>query len=182
MPKYVDGEPCTKCGGTLWYTKRKQCVACNRRMTTDWKKANPNRAKESDRNWRLANPDRVKANKKNWANDNPEKRRAATRKWNSANPHIMNANCAKRRVRRIQATIYPEYDWLIQAFYARAQQLTDQTGIPHEVDHIIPLYGKNEALEHVVCGLHIPTNLDIVSVVTNRLKSCKFYDEYDIAA
>ena len=52
----------------------------------------------------------------------------------------------------------------ILAFYKEAQRLTEETGIPHEVDHIHPLSGKN------LSGLHVPWNLQVLTKVDNRLK------------
>ena len=56
----------------------------------------------------------------------------------------------------------------ILATYVKAQTLTKETGIPHEVDHIIPVKGK------LVSGLHVPNNLQILTENTNQSKSNKF--------
>jgi hypothetical protein len=56
----------------------------------------------------------------------------------------------------------------IQKIYAQARYLTKITGINHEVDHIIP---SNHPL---VCGLHIESNLQILTETENRIKSNHF--------
>jgi 5-methylcytosine-specific restriction endonuclease McrA len=55
----------------------------------------------------------------------------------------------------------------IKEVFAEALQLTAKTGIPHEVDHIIPLKGK------MVSGLHVQWNLRAITASDNRRKSNK---------
>lgn len=59
----------------------------------------------------------------------------------------------------------------INKIYKEAKELTKTTGIIYEVDHIIPLQGKN------VCGLHTENNLQIITRSKNRKKSNKFKGE-----
>jgi 5-methylcytosine-specific restriction endonuclease McrA len=48
--------------------------------------------------------------------------------------------------------------------YAISSALTKITGIAFEVDHIVPLQGRN------VSGLHVETNLQILAAENNRAK------------
>lgn len=59
----------------------------------------------------------------------------------------------------------------IEAFYVEARRLTAVTGVPHEVDHIVPIQGKR------VCGLHVEVNLQILTKVDNVKKHAKFQDQ-----
>jgi 5-methylcytosine-specific restriction endonuclease McrA len=52
----------------------------------------------------------------------------------------------------------------IRGLYQDARGLSKSTGIPHTVDHIIPLHHPR------VCGLHVETNLRIMTEADNRAK------------
>jgi len=56
----------------------------------------------------------------------------------------------------------------IRNIYKRARQLTYETGIKHEVDHIIP------STHPLVCGLHVENNLQILTEHENIKKSNSF--------
>jgi len=57
----------------------------------------------------------------------------------------------------------------IRSLYIKARQLSAETGIKHEVDHIIP---SNHPL---VCGLHVETNLQVITEFENITKSNTFH-------
>lgn len=71
----------------------------------------------------------------------------------------------KKRNDRIQLTkLTPEERRVIVEVYKRAREMSVNTGIPHEVDHIIPLSRG---------GLHHPSNLQILTRDENKFKGAK---------
>lgn len=56
----------------------------------------------------------------------------------------------------------------ILKIYQQRTRLSVQTGIEHEVDHIVPI------VHALVCGLHCEANLQIIPASENRMKSNKF--------
>lgn len=103
----------------------------------------------------------------NWVANNKEKvlslRKAAYQK-----------NVAQEilRVRRRQNKIKSCMPWITQAHHAEMQGLYRFCQIfkGHEVDHVIPLNGKT------VSGLHVPANLQVLTVRENRRKQNKFVE------
>ena len=55
------------------------------------------------------------------------------------------------------------------AIYEKAHELWEATGVRHEVDHFVPLHGKNNRKD-VVCGLHVPWNLRPIPGSLNRIR------------
>lgn len=79
---------------------------------------------------------------------------------------------SRRRAARLKAMPVWANRQEIDALYAQAQALTESTGTDWHVDHIIPLRGKN------VCGLHVETNLRVISAHENHRKANLFSEEH----
>ena len=102
---------------------------------------------------------------------NKSKHSEAVRAWASTNlPKRAAIACKGRAIKkkRIPQWLTNLHFDQIEIFYDAASRLTEELGIPMEVDHIIPLKGKN------VSGLHVPWNLQVISGSENARKSNKF--------
>lgn len=60
---------------------------------------------------------------------------------------------------------------IIRRFHAEAKRISKATGILHSVDHIVPIQGDD------VRGLHVHTNLRIITASANSAKNNKFIPE-----
>ena len=77
------------------------------------------------------------------------------------------ARCAfgrAARSKRVPPWVTDEHLDQIYVYYQRARAVTELTGVPHQVDHIIPLRGKT------VSGLHVPWNLQVITADANLRK------------
>lgn len=114
---------------------------------------------------------------------NKEKQKKRMAEWYKANKDIVAANIAayvkahpgfiaskqaKRRAQELKATPAWANLGAIRAMYEKAARISQETGISHHVDHIIPLQGRN------VCGLHVESNLRIITAEENISKSNNF--------
>lgn len=123
---------------------------------------------ESGKSWHERNKDRHSEINRKWYENNKEQHLTNSKAWYAANKHRKLETTTAREKRCVLATpIWADRE-LIKELYALAQKLTEQTGIPHEVDHVIPLQGKN------VSGLHVETNLQVITATENRRKSNKY--------
>ena len=90
---------------------------------------------------------------------NKEKYKLRKENYYNKNKHLYTANSAKRRAVKKMATL-KGYDQEIKLIYKNCPE-------KHHVDHVVPLQGKN------VCGLHVPWNLQYLTVEENLKKSNK---------
>lgn len=168
---------CKECRGA----KRKASYQKNKEhelaVNKKWAQENPDVVKEKEKRYRQSPHGKIKTQVWNakWRKENPEKRKdvdkRAGKKWRAANRGTVNANLAKYRASKLQATP----PWLsekdqkqIKRIYTTCSNVSERTGKPHHVDHIVPLQGEN------VCGLHVPWNLAIIPASMNLSKSNKF--------
>lgn len=105
---------------------------------------------------------------KNYRTTHRETIKQTKRAWVVRNDGAMRAVRFKRIAAERQAL--PAWANLaaIKSIYEEAARRSRETGIKHEVDHIIPIQSP------VVCGLHWEANMQILTKAENRRKSNGF--------
>lgn len=141
-----------------------------RERSREWKKNNPERKKQNDRELYQRKKEIYAKQAKQQYEKNQEHIKQKVSQYKKENPGKVNANIAKRRAAKKQAT--PKWADLkkIELLYVEARDLTVVTGTEYEVDHYYPLTSD------VVCGLHCEDNLRIITAEENNRKKCKLLE------
>ena len=136
----------------------------------EYRKANPNYQTKYQVEYRKANPDYSVSDYR----ANLEKIKSRITTYQKANRGKVNAWAMRRHAAKMQRTP----PWLtkkdfadIAKIYELCAERTRVTGIPHAVDHVIPLQGRT------VSGLHIASNLQIITAAENCSKNNKYVQE-----
>ena len=143
----------------LWRSSnRKKCCE----SAKNWAIANPERKKVTLKAWKKINKERINRTQKIWFMNNPERKRIYYERYYLANKAKFFANVLKRNLLIDKATPkWADFD-LMNDMYIEAKYFQ------MEVDHIVPLQGKN------VCGLHWEGNMQLLTLLENRRKSNTF--------
>lgn len=170
---------CISAYNKAYRTRNKEKI---QQQDREYAAANAEKARERTKNWNRENQDRKRAYDKSryekfkhagntrlyYGNVDPVEKRLRAKMWRKMNPGKVCAQTAKRRAAVLQATPgWAEYDSIV-LLYEQAQQLSMETGVKHQVDHIVPL--NNE----LVCGLHCLANLQILTATENNTKRNTF--------
>ena len=111
-----------------------------------------------------------------WKKDNPEKVKKSRSEWKKRNKDKVNYYTAKRRAVKLNATpswiTDKDLEW-IAFMYSVCREVSEERGEQYHVDHIIPLNSK------LVCGLHTPYNLQIITAKKNAQKHNSFCTSMD---
>lgn len=141
-------------------------------VVKEYSKNNKETIAAKSKEYRTKNEEALKERSKKYYQENKEhiiaKVRAYYPAYIKANKDIKNASTARRRSKKLHATVSWGDSISIRAFYKEAARLTQETGIPHHVDHIVPLQGKN------VSGLHWEGNMQILTASENSSKGNRY--------
>jgi hypothetical protein len=149
------------------------CKECKSKHKKAWYKNNREYAIEKSTEYHYASYAKKREHKiqyaKEWIKNNPEKYKVNAKKCYEKTKIQRFAYQALARAKRRNAvpTWFDAIKEDVQKIYIEARTKTLETGIPHEVDHIIPLISK------YVCGLHVPNNLRVITRFENRSKQNK---------
>ena len=153
--KIYNGIPCKTCGSTKKHVSSYSCVPCNVKR---------NLPKLYDKS--LMSKYRTKEKIHLYWVNNKDKAKEIDKRYNeSEKGKITNTNKAAKRRARVRDQLPSDANFdIIKKIYEDCRKLSIETGIPHEVDHIIPI---SEG------GLHHQDNLKILTRTENRKKGCK---------
>lgn len=101
------------------------------------------------------------------------KKRAETRYWRTkieSRPAVAE-RVMRRNANKLRATPSWASVEAMRAVYERCAKMTRDTGVVHQVDHIVPLQSKH------VCGLHVEVNLQVLPRTDNARKSNRWWPD-----
>ena len=145
-----------------------------------WRESNREKIRESQKKYYESNKEACNQRVKKCHIENREYYSAKAKQWveknkdrhlqNRRNRYSKNSASEIAKVRRRQGKIKHGEIFMNKAEIAEVQGMYDFCSIfpGFEVDHIIPLNGKN------VSGLHVLSNLQVLPISENRSKSNKF--------
>jgi hypothetical protein len=183
LTHYFTGKPCKKghvekrnvkssaCAGCVrarhytWYAKNKKQAL---EIIGRWQVKNKKKVRSASQRYRDANPDAAKASVQRYYNKHKRQKLTYNKQWRTNNQDLLRMYNTKRRRILVLATPVWADQIAIRKIYKLAADKQTRTGKPFHVDHIIPLQHK------LVCGLHIPSNLQILSGKENNSKHNKF--------
>lgn len=180
---------CTKCKQTYpatieyWHKDKNRkdglspwCKDCNCANAKKWKRNNPERKRELNRQWQQANPEKYKLSNQKWAEKNPEKIRAKSRRWYAAHTDICRKKSKQWRVANPSKVILQKHRRRAlkqgvdsSSSFDEQAQLKRQHGkcyycqtklTEYHIDHVVPLsrggsdHPDNKVLACPSCNLH----------------------------
>lgn len=159
--------------------KMSSCIICNQECPkplfkrTWFKERKYCSSKCIKTSYRIKHSEKDKLSKQQWVDKNPEKRKETSNRYQNNNKAYYRAYASLYRRCKLKAKpqSLTEFDELyLLEFY----DLAHKRGL--EVDHIIPLTHK------LVCGLHVPENLQMLTRSQNARKSNKLLPDEDVVA
>lgn len=155
------------------------CKDCTKAYSSKYKKENKESVEEYSKKYRKEYYESNKEDKLQWQKEYRERnleyrreydRKQSKRYYESNKDSFLEKN-ARRRAQKLKATppwVDEEHTKRLRSIYRACKNVSEKSGKPHHVDHIVPLKGEN------VCGLHVWWNLRIVPAQENLSKGNRF--------
>ena len=166
---YTPARACKRCNTSRRYAKTGQCVSCHAAWLETYAAANRIKINEASRR-RWLKDDKRKVRQREWQALNRDKCRRACKNWAARNPANNLERVGLRRALKKRACPWWVDRTALREIYQQARSLTATTGIRYHVDHIVPLNNP------LVCGLHVPWNLQVLPAEDNLRKANKLYE------
>jgi hypothetical protein len=160
---------------------RNDCKSCNINRVSVWANENKEYCKERSKKYYLDNAEILCKKSRDWRKNNPEKAKESDRIktskrckvaenlrfsiWRKNNKHKVNSNSSYYRNKKTRSSLYNVHKIEIYTIY-------DNCPKGYQVDHIIPITNK------LISGLHVPWNLQYLPKKENKFKSNKFDGTY----
>lgn len=176
LKHYYTGKPCKRGHvGAFRFTSSAQCQKCAAELVFERRRNNPEAHRQYARRYSAENPGKIR----NWNRSsylrNRDKRLQYERSkgprkqqqwlmWARKNKELICHKSAVRRAAAKKATpAWFDADEVLD-LYRKAAEMTEKTGVKHEVDHIVPLQSD------LVCGLHWHGNMRVITKSENASK------------
>lgn len=184
LKRYFTGIPCKRGHVEERHTSTGKCLACSRMYAS--------KDRKDGRDFQSKNPEYMREYLKDYENKNKlkikrryyQKHKASilekAKLYRENNSGLYVRLCAERRLaieERTPSWLTEDDKKEIAEIYEKAAEMNRDSPGAYHVDHIIPLRSP------LVCGLHVPSNLQILTAEQNTSKGNKLLDvhRYDQA-
>jgi hypothetical protein len=163
---YVSNRPCPQGHIGKRFVSNNGCAECLRSQCKQYYHRNHEVMRRRNSEWAKKNPAKNCARARAWYHRSPENKAKTfvyRDQWRLENPERVNASSRRASARRRCRTVTPAW-----ADRAAIDKIYADCPPGMEVDHIVPIQGKN------VCGLHVETNLQYLTKSANSSKGAKW--------
>jgi len=151
-----------------------RCKYCTSKYKKEYRSDNYDRVRNQEDVWKHDNKEAIKQSQDKYRENNKEVCNKRNRDYYKKNIHTQRARIAAKRVLRLDRykfKLSKTDESKIKSIYKMCNNISKKTGVPHHVDHIVPLLGE------LVSGLHVPWNLQVIPAKDNLTKGNKFIED-----